>query len=160
VAVFDTEELLDSVRTILQANMATKLSDIDTEKADGLILDDIPTAGYFINTIPPSLNVNPFLIYGVQAVTPISSGPTVALAYSLFIIIGHAGLRNEVNDDIQRKLLRYSRAVKEIMAEKFDSISPGFSKIEVEEFPANPEIELNNNEILRVSGLVFSATIA
>lgn len=156
---FDTEKLLDAVRDFLQADLPAKLDEIDAEKADGITLEDIPNANYYLNEAPVDLNASRFIVYGLQSASPISAGPVVALAFEIFIIIGHTGLKNEIDDTVNRKLLRYTRAAKEVLSANFANLG-GFSKLEVAEYPSNPQITLETGETIRVSGLVASATIA
>lgn len=165
----DTERLVKRFRTVLQNDLDAKLAAItaeylaeDTVEFGGSItLETIAASSYFFNTSPLSLNIGVFIIIGVQAIAPITSGPSVARAYEIFVAVAHAGLKNDDTHNLtESKLFRYTRAIQEVILDNFDSIAAGLSLTGVSEIPADPEIQLGPGETLRVSGLVFSATIA
>lgn len=165
----DTERLIKRFRTVLQDNLDAKLAAITAEYAtedasefgDSITLETIAASSYFFNTSPLSLNIGVFIIIGVQAIGSTTSGPSVAKAYEIFVTIAHTGLKNDpTHNQTESKILRYTRAIQEVILDNFDRIAAGFSLAGVSELPANPEIQLESGETLRVSGLVFSATIA
>jgi len=159
MAIFDTERLTDRVKEIIQANISAKLTEINNEYSDTIILDAIPTSAYYLNSMDPDANENPFLVYGIDNVAISTAGPAAASRYSIFVIVGHGGMRNEYDENVQRKLMRYARAIKEIMKENFDQLG-GYSNLEIEEYPSRPALQTKRGEILKVSGLVFTATIS
>lgn len=169
MAKLDTERLLKSFRTTLINNLSTKLTAITAEYlvedtaefGASITLEPVDSTAYFFNSEPMSLNIGVFIIIGVQAITSISRGPSVAKGYEVFITIAHTGLKNNnIHNSIESKLLRYTRAIQEVVSENFDQVVPGFSLAGVSELPAQPELQLESGETLRASGLVFSANIA
>ncbi len=169
MAKLDTERLLKRFRTVLLADLDPKLAAITAEYATedaaefggSITLETVDSDAFFFNSSPVALNFNLFILIGVQAISSESVGPGVVKGYEIFVTIGHTGLKNNDNHNlIESKILRYTRAIQEVITDKFDQIAAGFSFTGVSELPANPEIQLESGETLRVSGLVFSATIA
>ena len=169
MAKLDTERLLKRFRTVLQNNLDAKLTALtaeylaeDTIEFGGsVVLEPVDAADYYFNSSPIALNVGIFILIGIQSIASTTSGPSVAKGYEIFVTIGHTGLKNNANHNyIESKILRYTRAIQEVVSDNFDAIASGFSLAGVSEMPANPEIQLETGETLRVSGLVFSATIA
>lgn len=161
--------MLKRFRTILQANLPTKLDEIEAEYSTEdiaeygavLTLEDVANANYWIQGPPETINAKTFIAIGVNGIVINSRGPAVAKSYEIFVLFGHTGLRNDPNfDRIESKIFRYTRALEEVIRENFDKVLPGFSLAQALEMPAEPGFQLQTGETIRVSGLVFSATVA
>jgi len=166
MAKFDAERLVDRIQSFLQDNLSAKLTEItadfaaeDAAAGRVIVLENVPNEGYFLNTIIPSPNINPIIIIVLDSVTPTSAGTLSAKQYVFSIILGHAGLKNDLWDNIQRKLARYTRAIEEVLMEKFAQLM-GHSQVKLNGITFNQEIEIKQGQVLRVNGLNFTATIA
>lgn len=169
MAKLDTERLIKRVEVVLKAGITAKLAEItaeylteDTAEYGGTVtLDDIPSANYFRNGPPDDLNMKVWLVIGVQSISAVSRGPAVAKAMELFILIGHAGLRNNATHNlVESKLLRYARAVEEVLGTNFAKIAAGCSLVEITQMPAQSELQNDSGETLRIAGLSFGVNIA
>lgn len=169
MAVQDLERTLRALRDVLQANLDAKLTEITTEYTaedateygGSVTLEPIPTANYFANSAPCDLNVGLFIVYSIQTVVVNSIGSHTAKDYSIATILGHTGLKNNSSHNlIESKLMRYTRAIEEVIRENFDKVVSGYSIVSVGSYPAIPELQLETGETLRVSGLEFTANIA
>lgn len=159
-AKFDAESLLAFIKTTLENGLTAKLAQISTEKNDGLLIPVLASTAYYLNHLPrDGANEDPWLIYGISGVAPTALGTVAAKRYEVFVIIGTASHGNNQDEDVERILYRYARAVSEIMMENFDQMG-GYTKPKVEEYPASPELILESGETYRYSGIVVSATIA
>ena len=166
MAIFDAERFVDNVQSIVQTNLGAKLTAITADFASEdaaagrtITLEDVPSTGYFLNTVTPSPNVNPFIAIIIDSVAASSAGATPRLEYNFSIVLGHFGLKNQTWDNITRKMFRYVRAIKEVMLENFDK-NLGHSKTTLVNIIFNQEFEVKEGQVIRANGLTFSATIA
>ena len=162
----DAERFSDRIKLLLEDNISAKLTEItndfaaeDAAAGRTITLEDIPSDGYFLNTSSTSPNINPFVIIVLDNVSVSSAGSSAARNYNFVIIFCHSGMKNESSDNIQRKLLRYTRAIEEVYLEKFDQLG-GYSKIKLNGTEYNQEHDTKRGQIIRVSGISFTATIA
>lgn len=165
----DTERLIKNVESVLQANLTTKLTEItneysteDTAEYGGSVtLETIANGSYFRNGPPDNLNLPIWLVTGVQSITTKTRGPAVAKEIELFILIGHSGLRNnKTHNLVESKLMRYARAVEEVLSANFAKIAAGCSLVEITQMPAQSELQNDSGETLRIAGLSFGVSIA
>ena len=166
MAKFDAERFSDRIKFFLENNLGAKLTQItadfaaeDLAAGRTITLENPDSNAFFLNTITPSPNVNPFIVIILDSVTPTSAGPLSAKEYVFTVILGHSGLKNVAWDDIQRKLMRYTRAIEEVLMERFAQLF-GHSQIKLNGISFNQEIEIKEGQFLRVNGLNFTATIA
>ena len=123
---FDAEQLLDELFSIVKANLNTKITKIQTEKAAllGSANFEVPTVDdncWFDSLDDRIANCNPFVYYGINdnSVIEIASAESSDLTVFFTVVLDYDG------EDVAmyRKMLRYIRALQEIASENFDEIS-------------------------------------
>ena len=113
---FDLEDFRDILKAYLVDNMAAKVAEINTEKGDYLLIV-IPESDYFQDFNGRIVNVTNFIHFGFMPFDPgVSSGDSLGQPVTMFfmtMISDHeGGILGE------NKILRYTRAMKEIFQEK------------------------------------------
>lgn len=160
---FDIEDMLDKIKEILQAKLNDRVTAIEGEKtakgkglSGGLLTFE--NDAYFRQTWTNEiLNRDPAIFYGVEDVAADSVADSVAQRLTLFIevVLVDSGQTN----DIDSRIHRYSRAIKEVLAESFDAIS-FCSKTKIETVrPVSFKLELDSNDDIKVGGVSVSTTI-
>ena len=119
--MIDLEDVCDNLGVILTNRLNPKIFEIDAEKADFTLLPIDPGAIFFQQLSEKTVNYDPFLVYGVLSESMKNAGHSSASEVNIFICIGMA---SDNTDNLSKRLLRYSRAIREIISEAFDVLSP------------------------------------
>lgn len=119
---FDIETFLSELETYLKANLNTKITAINTEKGDSPQLASINSDAYFLMTMDEAVaNYDPFVYYGIQDIVSDGIGPGTAKAYTVVVALLFA---DSASDQLNgKRVLRYSRALNEVIDEKYAEIS-------------------------------------
>jgi hypothetical protein len=134
---YDIENFLGNLQTCLVANLNNKIAAINTEKGD-FTLDAIDTSAYRLQDLAegPS-QYNPFIVYG-ELEDPVgeSLGSGTAIKYSVGIelAISDAG----ADPKIKNRLLRYRRALMEVIQDNWDRIGQLSLKVKVKSTVPSP----------------------
>jgi len=119
MARYDLESLLSDLKAVCVANLNTKLTSIATEKGDSVSVPAINDAAYFFQILDfTAAGVWPvFLYYGAEDPTADSVGAHTAEDYNIFFVVV---MRDTADGELMNtKMLRYSRALKEIFEQAF-----------------------------------------
>lgn len=112
---FDLESFRDLYLDLVKSNIASKISEINTEKNDGVILE-VPSASHFIRNIDDqALSFDPFIHYGFSEIDAESNAGAVVYEATLFFAFYFID-RGE-GSIAESKILRYTRAITEIISE-------------------------------------------
>ncbi len=156
MARYDVENLLDGVVNIIKANLNTKITALNTEKNDGIQLMPVEDAAYFFMGLNERVaNFNPFIIYGVEslATLPIEQGSALDIGVSVVVVVVDQG-----KPEINRLMLRYSRALKEVIEENNQKAGRSI-KLTVEQFmPISFEL-LDSDAKYKAIGITINGTI-
>jgi hypothetical protein len=130
MAVYDLEKLSFDLREICKANIVAKLLAIDTEKADGVTMQSPHASAYFFQALTKAqASQYPcFVFFGMD--DPISDGlgPMSVEEVELFFIVM---LKDTAENEVYlQRMLRYSRALKEIFQENFNN-TPWKNKLKI-----------------------------
>lgn len=129
MAKYDLESLINDLKAVCVAQLNSKLSAINTEKADGLDVPPVSEDAYFFQSLAKSAagQYPVFIFYGAEDPTVDSIGAATLEAHSVdFIVV----VREMADDKMSTRMLRYSRAMKEIFEQAFLQRKIG-TKIEV-----------------------------
>jgi hypothetical protein len=154
MSAFGIEEVLDDLESYLKSNLGTKLTSINTEKGDSLLVD-INASAYHKQFIDSESNYDPFLIMGV--IDPeISENiyAEVAQQYTIDVIIFFEQI-DAVND--LKKAFRYQRALKELITEGFNDIYKR-TKFNVSGL-APVTVQISKSQQHRATGVSLSVTL-
>ena len=125
-AKYDAERFIDDLLEIFRTNLNTKIAEIQAEKAIflGSKNFDLPTLednAWFDTLDVKTVNFDPFVYFGINDNALIEIESAEASDYTAFstVILDYNG------DDatMYKKMLRYIRALREIVSENFDTIS-------------------------------------
>lgn len=161
---YDIEDLIDDLRTEVEAALPAKLTEIENEKiakgkgVDGG-LDAIESNAWYYQTWDDKiLQFKAGIFYGVEDVTAVNirSGGT-AQEYKLFFEIVLS--RTNQTNDISARIHRYSRALREIL-EAYTTKNSFISAIKVETVrPISFKLDLDTSDEVFVGGVSISAAI-
>lgn len=149
-------KLLDLVKTKLSA----KLSEIETEKDDGVTLEVPTDAQYFNGTDIDEEIVNQELIvrYGLVESSVISISSATAEENNYIFLIYLTDL-NAPQGEMRKKLFRYTRALKEIFEENFDKFS-FLSRLDIKIIAPALWRENDASPVYKVGGVYIETSLA
>jgi len=117
----DVEEICNRFDKILKTKINPILLEIDAEKNDGATLDPVvPEAVFFQQLNDETINMSPFILYGITTETLQSrGGNSHSSEINFFVCIA---LSSTNLSDISKRLLRYSRALKKAILDAFEDL--------------------------------------
>lgn len=144
---FDPEEFESSFIAMFQDKLAAKLSEIETEKGDGVSLPDFTDRQYIDSFQSRVLNESQFFYYKTEIETPETRGrfiqQQITMSCGAFFI--------EENWTVaKKKIFRYTRAITEVALKHKDS---RISDLQAQTF-APIELQLNANSAFMKAGIV------
>jgi hypothetical protein len=152
---YDIEDLLSDIGEVLTENLNTKISELETIKNDGLVLKRIEPNAIFVQEMLKESNYNPFILYGI---TDVQTRSVLSSTVGIYTINVALALSDSKNDkDILKRMLRYSRALKETIEENF-LLKNNAVQLEVQSLiPVEFQSQSTN---YRVVGINITATLA
>jgi len=154
---FDIENLREEIETILKAKLNTKITALNSEKGDTLLLSVDSTAYYFQSVNSENISKDPYIFTGVASVDASTTQGAVAgtITYDIYIVFSESS-----NDDlVGKRIFRYQRAIKEVVTENFSEID-NVSTIEVSDLnPIALEIA-GSDEMHHATGVQIRTAIA
>lgn len=111
ILVKDIEDLLNAIRTLLEDNLNTQITKINTEKGDSLLDTFSSNEYFFFFRSKPALSKFISIYSGTVTLKP--NGQEVAEIPEIFIEII---IRDDLTDNSYLKSLRYTTALKRTMA--------------------------------------------
>ena len=159
---YDVEKILDDIESLLKEKLNAQLQSIAAEKdALGKTVDtpEILETSYFQQTWSDNiLNVTPAIFYGVDTIQATGNGPTTLEVFKIFVEVVYIDSGMDTNG--KRRLLRYSRAIKEVFEKNFDAL-PWANKINIETIrPLAFTLDTNTSEEVRVGGVSITTALA
>jgi hypothetical protein len=154
---YDVEVFLSNIETILKNNLNSKLASIDTEKNDGITLKTLVSDAYFFQELNSKVaNYNPFLLYGVEDLgTKAVEGFSVQeVTVSIVIVVTDDG----EDQNIAKRMLRYSRALQEVFEENFCLVENSVKLIIQNLMPVEFNM-LNSSDSYRAVGINLIASL-
>lgn len=122
MARYDIETLLTDVQSFLQANLPTQITSMNSEKSDSISLSSINNAAYFYQTMNEKIaSYDPFLYLGVSNITTVGIGPATSKEVTIQVIIAMSDVNGDNN--IVKKIFRYSRILEDLFHSKWDRFS-------------------------------------
>lgn len=123
MSMYDIDSWIDDFETFIKANLNTYITQVNTEKSDSL-LKTIDSNAYFFQTMNDRVaNYDPFIFYGISDLESIGIGPQLSEKYMIDLIV----VLTDTGQDLLtgKKLLRYNRALKEMIKKSWDIIGKG-----------------------------------
>jgi hypothetical protein len=162
--MYDVERLLTDLKDILTTKLNAKLTDISNEKTTlGVPLDlpQIGVDGFFFQTWDDAiLNQKVGILYGLKESIADGAWSSTAEKVTLFVEVYYPNPMNEKDDGSGvRRILRYTRALKEIMQENFDE-NEIRSKIKVKTIaPLSFRLEQDTSADIKVGGIELETAL-
>lgn len=165
-AKFDSEDLIQMLEDIMKHStegLNTYITNIEAEKTTagkGLTpaLKTVPATAYYPQTWNDKILNNPISVfYGIEDVATVDGGGAVAKTYKLFCEIVLCD--NNLSNDSWKRVSRYSRALEELFAKKFDPAIAG-GRVKVEQVrPIAFKLALDSDDEVKVGGVSLTITL-
>ncbi len=148
---YDLEDYLLSIQTLLQADLNTEITSLNTEKNDSIVLKTVANEAYFLQTLNDTVaNYNPHILIGLDDIQSQGIGPGTVktLTFSIVIILEDRG------EDllIGRRMLRYGRVLEQLMNRSFNKLFP-HAKFRVNSLVPIAITTVNSNDPYRAIGV-------
>lgn len=154
---YDMEKILEDVKTVITTYLNTKLSDITTEKGDGLSVPSIASTSLYLQDLDQTtVNCDPFILYGISDIRVDGSGPMSLKTYDIEIVLVKSSTYLETGE-FAKIMYRYQRAIEEIFEEHWTD-GENASKIIVTSLVPRAIPLMNSTHQHRACGLVLSVT--
>lgn len=161
MARYDAEQLLNDIFEIVKANLNTKLNEIKVEK-DALLgsgnfaVPLIEDNAWFDSLDEKTANFDPYVYYGVNdnSVIELASAESSQLTIFFTVVLHYNG--DDAN--MYKKMLRYIRALQEIVAENFDRI-PEASSLRVTAVNPQDLQDLDESTFHKIGGISIQTAI-
>lgn len=167
MALYDVEDLLTDFETILKTKLNDKIAAIAAEKsAKGVPLDlpaiDVPQGIFFQTWDDQILNSSPGILYGLRESQ--ADGSSYSVTGERVTLFAEVYFTQPMNEDSDasgtRRILRYMRALKEIVQENFDE-NELRSKIKVKTLtPLSFRLEGDTSDEIKVGGVEIETALA
>lgn len=157
---YDIELVETKLLTLVKAKLPAKLTEIETDKGDGLTLD-VPTDSQYYNSTDIDeevINQSPLIKYGVVINDVVSISAATAEDNTYMFLI-HFDDLNETQGVVRKKLLRYSRAFKEIFEENFKAFS-FLSSLQIQTIAPHLWRENERSPVYKVAGVYIQTSLA
>jgi len=158
---YDLERLLDDLLAIVKTNLNTKINEIQAEKTTLLgqgnfavpLIDD---NAWFDSLDERTVNFDPYVYYGVNDNRVIEQAGAEASEVQIFFTVV---LHYDGSDTAMfRKMLRYIRALQEIVSENFDAIQCA-SNLTVSTMTPVDLKDLDGDTFHKIGGVVINTSI-
>ena len=158
MAKIDSEVIEGLLIDLVKNNLSAKVTSINAEKNDSILITDIPETYYFTTFRDGVNNADPFISYGYDTIDTDGIGSSSKKTFRFFCFVIFSDINPENSGDFRKKMFRYSRAITEIFEEKSGDF--GFFNLNVIEI-APSDFSLNEDSpVLIISGAVISGVYA
>lgn len=156
--MFDVENFRDHFLNLIKSNLAAKLAAITAEKADSIPIPNLSEDQYAGSLSDKVMNFSTFILYHFPEITlnhqPRGSSFALNITMTLDIWVSDS----EGGIVAENKVLRYTRAISEIIAENATK-DPVIGGVELEIFsPAFLSLS-QNSQLMRVGGVQIKGAI-
>lgn len=159
---YDVEQMLDDIEALLKSKLNTKIAAIEAEKLSlgkAVGLPAVQDNAYFQQSWSDKiLNHNPAIFYGLENVSPTGANSATVEVYKIFIevVIVDSGM----DTFAKNRILRYSRAIREVFEENYDRL-PWGNRTNIETVrPQSFTIDENSSEEIKVGGVSITTALA
>lgn len=158
MAKYDVEMFLSDLQSYLNSSLNTKLSAIDSEKADSITLKQVDSSAYILQTMDGSVpNYDPYVFYGIQDIESTGIGPATANRYTIVVALILADALRDTT--IAKRMLRYQRALSEVVQERYADIGDSF-KAKIQNLVPIALTDMDTSNAYRGIGVSIEVTIA
>jgi len=161
---YDIEVFRNSIIQLIQTELNIKITEINAEKNDDFNITDILPQNYYNDITDQVLNVSPFIYYGFVSLDSSTTGTKTQTTITMFISVVFDNSNTYYANDYgtygsgtETKVLRYTRALKEVIQDNYKKFAWA-SPLSVTEFTPQ-DFELNKGSDFKVGGIHVTGTI-
>lgn len=157
MAKYDMESLTNDVKTIITTYLNTKLTEISTEKGDGILTPSLSSSGIYLQDLNvATVNYDPFIVYGIDDIQSEGDGPFTSKRYQIMVVLVKTDQNGE--PEFARVMYRYQRALEEIFEEHWTDTEGGVKLIINSLVPRAIPLQ-NASHQHRACGLILEASL-
>lgn len=153
---YDLEALISDIQSVLANNLNAKLTALDTEVGDGLVLKPVDSNAYFYQSLNDHAAIyDPFVLIMVADIKSDSRGPATSKTYTILVILAFT---DQMESLMYKRLYRYHRAIEEVFEDNFRTPS-GPINMRIGSL-APTDFKIQGNKLLRAIGCELEVTLA
>lgn len=157
MAKFDVESFADHFIALFQSKLSAKISAINTEKNDGIVIADITSAQYFSDMNEQINNYDEIIYYGFPSIVATAShaggvSEEISMSFEVLIPCPEGGLIDN------KKIMRYTRALKEVALENARA-NASISDLKIETFSPVVLQSNQNSPLMKAGGIMITGVI-
>lgn len=156
MAKFDIESFRDYWIDLIKAGLTAKLAEITTEKGDSLVLATFSDEQWTNDYNKKVLNYESFVLYSMEISNPETVGNAANIEIKLFIEIVFANREGGI--EVENRILRYTRAMMEIVLENSRK-NASISGVTIREFVPVPIKISVNSPVMKTGAVEITGTI-
>jgi hypothetical protein len=154
---YDVETLVDDLVTMFKAKLGAAITSINSEKGDTLLVAPDANAWFFQNLNDKMFNYEPFVFYAVDPILEQSNSASTSENVKISFEIALVDKGEIDTDSFYRKLLRYTRAFREVFLTNGRNIDSSVSMTIGSLSPLGIEVD---GRTIKTAGIVINASIA
>lgn len=153
---YDEETFLYDLKEMIISNLPAKIAEINTEKNDSITLVAVDSSNYIDNLDDEILNADPVIYYGLAGIEANSAGPSTSRKIGIFFDV--IWINDFTQNNLNRKALRYSRVLREIIEKNYKKIRYA-GDLAVESMTPT-DVKLNDDETYyKIGGIIITGTL-
>jgi hypothetical protein len=120
---FDIEGLLAIFEARLKLQLAARITSVNDDKDDGFTIDQINDDAWVFLTLDERVNsYTDFVFYDIETVKTTGYGPALSREYRIEVVLF---IMDRKDNNIEKRVLRYWRALDEAVRDLWNKIDPG-----------------------------------
>jgi hypothetical protein len=153
----DIEVIEDKILEIVKAKLPAKLTEINTEKGDNLLLP-IADKDYLVDFYQQELTPSRFIFYGITEPEVDSIRGDFATTWTIFYHV----FVEDINrlPTIRKQILRYTRALNEVICENQSQISRYTTIPEITSLTPQDVQDIVNNTPFKMGGISIKVILS
>lgn len=156
---YDIERFLADVKSFLQSGFNTAIVAMNAEKNDAVVLGQIDSAAYFLQTLNDKVvNYSPFIFYGEGNVIAEGIGPATRKQYSVDVVLVLVD-NAEAQDAVPVKLFRYRRILEELFENNWATMKSSV-KLKIQSLSPIAFNLVNSSADYRAIGITLDFTLS
>lgn len=153
---YDEERFMYDLKELLVLGLPAKITELNIEKADNITLFPVDSSNFIDNLDDEILNADPVIYYGLAGIETNSNGPSTSRKVGIFFDV--IWINDFTQNNLNRKALRYSRAVREIIEANFKKLKH-VGDLVVESMTPT-DVKLNDDQTYyKIGGIVVTGTM-
>jgi hypothetical protein len=157
--IFDIEDTVLRVESILKERLNTAIGAINTAKNDSIVLKTVESTSYFIQSMDERMaNMDPYVVVAIEGIESQGQGPYTQHTISIMAALCLADNGQDLN--VSRRMFRYGTALREALEKGWSDTGGNSQRLMVQsQVPIAFQL-LNTSQNFRAVGVTITIGLA